>query len=431
MGEADDLNATLEKHRSILRLLSDLGKRRFFPKQGILSQTAQAKGAAINATVGQAFDDDGGPLLLDVLASQSTLPRTSFLYSPSFGQARLREVWLKRIQEKNPSLQTKTTLPIVTAGLTHGLSTVKRLFVDDGDVIISPDKFWGNYRLIFDNATFDTFPLFDDGFNFDEGFNFGEGFNVAGLAAKLATPGTKKIVLLNFPNNPTGYTPTDEEAQRIVDVIHHAAQEGKDIGVICDDAYFNLIYEEGIFKESIFAKLADLHENVLAIKIDGASKEKYAWGLRVGFVTLASKGMADEVALVLEDKIAGDVRATISNVSTAAQLQLITALESSDLAAQKQANYEVLKHRYDVIKETLANPKYSDVFEPLPFNSGYFMCVRLKNHDANAIRLKLIEKGIGLIAIGDLLRVAFSGIPAAKIPDVFEQIYLACQEQLS
>ena len=48
---------------------------------------------------------------------------------------------------------------------------------------------------------------------------------------------------------------------------------------------FGLVYENGIFKESLFSKLADLHENVLAVKVDGATKEDYAWGFRVGFIT--------------------------------------------------------------------------------------------------------------------------------------------------
>ena len=39
------------------------------------------------------------------------------------------------------------------------------------------------------------------------------------------------------------------------------------------------LYEEGIEKESLFTYLCDLHENVLAIKIDGATKEDYVWGL--------------------------------------------------------------------------------------------------------------------------------------------------------
>ena len=39
--------------------------------------------------------------------------------------------------------------PIVTSAITHGLALVGDLFVDEGDVIVLPDKLWGNYRLIF------------------------------------------------------------------------------------------------------------------------------------------------------------------------------------------------------------------------------------------------------------------------------------------
>ena len=52
-----------------------------------------------------------------------------------------------------------------------------------------------------------------------------------------------------------------------------------------DDAYFGLFYEETALKESIFTRLMDRHSNLLAVKLDGATKENFVWGLRVGFVT--------------------------------------------------------------------------------------------------------------------------------------------------
>ena len=36
--------------------------------------------------------------------------------------------------------------------------------------------------------------------------------------------------------------------------------------------------------------LVDLHPNVLGIKLDGATKEDYVWGFRVGFITFGFKG---------------------------------------------------------------------------------------------------------------------------------------------
>jgi len=41
-----------------------------------------------------------------------------------------------------------------------------------------------------------------------------------------AKPIGKKIVLLNFPNNPSGYTPTREAAKEITAVLTDAAKAG-------------------------------------------------------------------------------------------------------------------------------------------------------------------------------------------------------------
>jgi repressor LexA len=64
------------------------------------------------------------------------------------------------------------------------------------------------------------------------------------------------------------------------------ADNGDIIVALIDDAYFGLVYEAGISTESIFAKLSNLHEKILAVKIDGATKEDYVWGFRVGFFFL-------------------------------------------------------------------------------------------------------------------------------------------------
>lgn len=87
--------------------------------------------------------------------------------------------------------------------------------------------------------------------------------------------------------------------------------EQKALVVICDDAYFGLVYKKGIDQESIFSRLYHLHENILAVKIDGITKEYFAWGLRMGFVTYGCKNGSRKFYQALEDKTAGAVRATV------------------------------------------------------------------------------------------------------------------------
>ena len=233
--------------------------------------------------------------------------------------------------------------------------------------------------------------------------------------------------ILNFPNNPTGYTATIEDAKKIVAAIKEVAEDGKKIVVVLDDAYFGLVYEEGVHGESLFAEFADLSENVLAIKLDGTTKEDYVWGLRVGFVTFAFKNATAEQLKALEAKAAGDVRSCISNASSLGQHLAIAAYSNPDYDAQKRQKYEVLRSRYVKIRQILANhPEYKDRFEVMPFNSGYFMCVKPIGVEAECVRKLLIEKySTGTIVLSGLIRLAFSTVACDKLETLFANVAAA------
>jgi aspartate/methionine/tyrosine aminotransferase len=216
----------------------------------------------------------------------------------------------------------------------------------------------------------------------------------------------------------------------MVKIVKSSAEKGNKIVLFIDDAYFGLVYEAGIATESIFAELSQLHENVLAIKIDGPTKEDYVWGFRVGFMTYGIKGGDADLYGALESKTAGAIRGNISNAANISQSLLLEAFKSPDYAAQKAAKYDILKQRYDAVKEALQEEKYKAYFTAIPFNSGYFMCVKLaEGLDAEKLRKILIEKySIGVISLGNLIRVAYSAVAASDIKELFEGIYLACKE---
>lgn len=422
--QAEELNEIIQNNNpAIFDLLSDKGKRIFFPKKGILSQAADAKSKRMNVSIGIALEEDGTPMRLKSIAKNIKLdPKEVFPYAPSFGKKELRDKWKEMIYQKNPSLKGKEiSVPVVTNALTHGLSMMGYMFVNPGDKIILPHFFWGNYKLMFINAydavldTFDTFK--------------GNGFNIDGLREKLLGEVGKKIVLLNFPNNPTGYTPTDLEVALIKEIILKAAEKGNRIVVLIDDAYFGLVYKRGIYTESIFSELADLHENVLAVKIDGATKEDYVWGLRVGFVTFGCNGATKEVYGALESKVSGAVRGNISNDSHLSQSLVYHAFSDPKYESQKKKKYSLLKKRFKMVEKVLKEHKeYREEFLALPFNSGYFMCIQPVK-EPEKIRQKLLEKyDTGVIATGDVIRIAFSSVKTELIPEVFENIYKACKE---
>ncbi|RJR33748.1 MAG: aminotransferase class I/II-fold pyridoxal phosphate-dependent enzyme [Desulfobacteraceae bacterium] len=423
---AQELNEIICKENiHIYEMLSQVGKDLYFPK-GILSQSAEAKEKAhkFNATIGMATEEGKTMALPSVMSLISGFkPEEALTYAPSFGAMALRTAWKEAIAEKNPSLsEKKISLPVVSQAITHGLSVVADMWVDPGDVIILPDKLWGNYSLIFSvrrGARVAQYPLF----NASRGFNV-EGFQKC-LEAEAAKAG-KLVVILNFPNNPTGYTISPSEADRIAAVLTNLAGRGTNVLAVLDDAYFGLFYEEDVLKESLFTRLLDRHERLFAVKLDAATKENFVWGLRVGFITYGgclAKGH-DYVYNALERKTAGAVRGSISNASQLSQSIVCKSLQAPSYRAEKEAKFQTMRDRALEVKRVLADPKFEKAWEYYPFNSGYFMCLQLKTVEAEPLRLHLLQKyGVGLISLGKYdLRVAFSCVDKHDIRELFDLI---------
>jgi len=423
---AEELNEIIKKANiHVYEMLSEVGKNLFFPK-GILSQSAEAKEKAhkFNATIGMATERGRTMFLPSIMEMISGLaPEEALTYAPSFGIMPLRQAWRDSLFEKNPSLIGKNiSLPVVTHAITHGLSVVSDMWVDPDDVIVLPDKMWGNYNLIFSvrrGARIVHYPLFD---------SLGK-LNLEAFQScvKAEAENRKKIiVILNFPNNPTGYTPTPEEADRIAHTLSDVAEAGTNVLTVTDDAYFGLFYEDEAFKESIFTRLIGRNPRLLALKLDGATKENFVWGLRVGFVTYGADLNTDFKGAyeALEKKTAGAVRGSISNASHLSQELLLKSMQSGSYAEEKEEKFQILEARAREVSRVLSDPKYQQAWEVYPFNSGYFMCLKLKTVNAEQLRVHLLNKhGVGLISLGETdLRVAFSCIDQENIQELFDTV---------
>jgi aspartate/methionine/tyrosine aminotransferase len=327
--------------------------------------------------------------------------------------------------QKNPGLAGKpVSQPVVSCALTHGLSIAAYLFCDEGDVLLTPDLYWENYDLIFGvsyGAELATYPTFTP-----QG-----GFNLEGLRQAIAARKEKKLIIsLNFPNNPAGYTLLEKEVPALKQLLVAEAAQGRQLVVLLDDAYFGLVFEKGVYTQSLFVDLCDAHPNLLAIKLDGPTKEDYVWGFRVGFITFGLRDATPAVYQALEAKCAGAIRANISNASMPAQSMLLAAWKNPSYAAEKQQAFDLLQSRYAEIRRIFAaHPEYQAAFEPLPFNSGYFMCVRLKQADPEKVRQALLTRySTGVINLCGILRIAFSATPTAKLEKLFTNLFAACRE---
>src|SRR5690606_37813937 len=113
-----------------------------------------------------------------------------------------------------------------------------------------------------------------------------------------------------------------------------------------------------------------------------------------------------------------------SNSPMLSQTLVEQALESSSIADERKEKAELLRARATRVYEVVNRPAYRESFEPYPFNSGYFMCLKVKGVDAEALRVHLLDRHqVGLIATSPTdIRVAFSCLELDQVEPLFEAL---------
>ena len=442
---AEELNRAIEEASPALhKALSPLGRRAVFP-QDIPFQAGQARSKTYNGTIGQITDGHGGavplPSMASALGGMDPEDRNrALLYSPVQGIAEVRSLW-RAWQRRGlgdgggdgAGDRALSTLPTLTVGLTHGLSLVADLFAGAPDgrprAVAVPYPFWGNYRQAFalrTGARIVTAAAYRGG-----------RFNPRALeealdAADLA-PGEPAIAVANFPSNPGGYSPTEEERAEVVASLADVAEE-RPLVVVSDDAYAGLVFEDEIPSRSMFWDLQGVHPNLVPVKVDGATKEFSFFGGRVGFITFPFAPESD-IAEALESKVKCLVRAGVGSPVAASQAVLLAALRSDDAADQVEAVRRLLAGRYRVLRDALAEIDH-DFLQPLPFNSGCFALVELGERPrqagllADAARRHLLEsEDTGLVSIGEsFLRIAHCSVDEASLPELVRRLERGVRE---
>ena len=412
-----------------MSFFSKLGENIILP-QDVLIQSKETSIVpnAVNATIGIATDNKKAlslPTINEVIKELSTAEYLP--YSPTPGLLKIRELWKEKIHKENSTINSKyLSLPMVTTGITQGIDIVANLFSEKDDALLLPNLFWQNYAQIF------TIKLGNNIYKYNQ-FDNENNFNLADFKHTLYNIKENKIsIILNFPNNPTGYTPSTEELTQLVSIIDVFAKENpnKNLIIISDDAYFGLFFEENHKTPTLSAtyKLVD-NNNCLVVKLDGITKEYYGWGLRVGFVTYYTSD--DKLREIVLEKTQGYLRSTTSSPSNLSQQIALRLLESSQAKQEKTYNDSIIEERYHILKETIAKYNLDNDVTILPFNSGYFFTIKMPEHiDAHKFRLKFLnDYKYGVYSMDDShIRIAFSCLDKELIPDLIKNFKLCIKE---
>jgi len=428
MDPRTEINALLRDGAPALFLaLSSLGQRVYFPPD-VPGQSAEARGKAINGTIGQITDGRGGAVPLPSMAAalsglSSEDQSRALLYSPVEGIPEARQRW-RAWQRRGVAEEIPSSLPLVTAGLTHSLSIVADLFGGEGRPVAIPRPFWGNYRQTFSVRT---------GAEVKAAPGYVEGrYNTRAIAEALdgVPDGEPAVALLNLPSNPGGYSLTVAERNEVRESLLGVA-ERRPLVVVCDDAYAGLVFEPDIPRESLFWELIGAHPNLVPVKVDGGTKEFSFFGGRIGFVTFACEPESG-AARALESKVKTLVRSTIGSPVATSQVLLLQALRKEGIETEVEAVRTLLEERYRALQGALATVD-PELLTVLPFNSGCFALVEIPGKlgitSEQARRHLLEHHDTGLISMEPrYLRIAHCSVDAAALPELVRRLEQGVRE---
>jgi aminotransferase len=185
-------------------------------------------------------------------------------YSSNAGFLELRQEISKYLTKYNLFYDPKDQI-IVTVGGSEGIDIALRALAGPGDEVVIPEPSFVAYKgcTAFTGATAVTIEL-----RAEDEFKL-----TPELLEKAITPKTK-VVIVPFPNNPTGAIMTREELAKIVEVL-----KDKDVIVLSDEIYAELTYGKEHVSIASFPEMRDK-----TLVINGFSKAFAMTGWRLGYI---------------------------------------------------------------------------------------------------------------------------------------------------
>ena len=276
-------------------------------------------------------------LMMD--AAIDSLNQGKTAYTSNAGLMELREEICNYLKKYDLSYEAATEV-LVTVGASEAIDLAFRALVGEGDEVLIPDPSFVCYGPLATMAG--ATPVYLNTYEKDD-------FRLTAeeLEAKI-TPNSK-VLLLPYPNNPTGGIMSKEDYEPIAEVV-----KKHNLFVICDEIYSELVY--GGEKHFSFAALPGMKER--SIVLNGFSKAFAMTGWRVGYAC----GPADVVAAITKIHQYG-----IMSAPTMGQYGALEGLRNGDEEVAKMvASYD---ERRKVIVQGFRDMGLS-CFEP----KGAFYC---------------------------------------------------------
>ncbi len=182
-------------------------------------------------------------------------------YTPSAGIPELRDAVAEKLRSEN-RLDVKRENVLMTPGSKQALFYAVMAIVDEGEEVIVPTPAWPSYIemvTVAGGIVREVPPK--------------QGFSLDLEGIKSAVNERTKLIILNSPNNPTGYVYTREELKALAEIASDSR-----IYVLSDEIYEKILYEGETWSIASYPRVEDL-----VITVNGFSKTYAMTGWRIGY----------------------------------------------------------------------------------------------------------------------------------------------------
>ncbi len=261
-----------------------------------------------------------------IAAAEAAARRGETKYPPQDGTRALKEA-IQRKFRRDQGLDYALDEIMVGNGGKQVIFDALMAAVDPGAEVVIPAPYWASYALMAELAGGRVVPV---------SCPENAGFHLrAEDLAQAITPRTR-LLILNFPNNPTGAACGPEEMAAIGRVL----LEHPDVWVLADDIYEHLLYD-GFRYVTLAAAEPRLRERV--VTVSGVSKTYAMTGWRIGFCA----GPRPLIRAMVN--MQGQATAGVSSIGQAAAAAALDGPQ--DFLAEQRATY---RRRRDLLLDLLS-----------------------------------------------------------------------------
>ena len=202
-----------------------------------------------------------------------SLERGHTMYTSNYGLLELREAIAEDLAKRHSLLYDPRSEILVTVGVSEAMDLVMRALLSPGDEVIIPEPCYVSYKpcTILAGGKPVVIPT-----------RVEDGFRPTAAQIEAAITPKSKLLILSYPNNPTGATLSAEELIPLVEVA-----KKHDLYVVADEIYDHLTY---IGQHTSVAALPGMQERT--ILLNGFSKAYAMTGWRGGYAAAPSEIIA-------------------------------------------------------------------------------------------------------------------------------------------